>query len=169
MEVLASGILRLTVYLANLFGGTSFIDKLVGSLQEAKDKAPGLAAAPGNARIEGFDQIGKDIAQAAFVAQQGGTTADPQEAWRNKMLEEIQKWRGESPQTLKDIIVNNAREIAGAIFDAWRAYQGAQAAFSLPQHVAQGGPLGAGMAALDLFRISQGIGGAQGLGLIPGK
>jgi hypothetical protein len=93
-------------------GATGFADKLIKNLEDQQAKPAGLAAAPGNARIESLEQIGKDIAQAAFIAGQGGPPEDKEQEWRQEVLKELREWRKDS-RSAGDDFMRGLRDALG--------------------------------------------------------
>lgn len=73
-------LVEFTAYLAKSLGQLGFIDHLIKNLQDLQGKAPAVVAAPQNTRVSGFESIGKELAVAAFAAQEAGSTKKKSEA-----------------------------------------------------------------------------------------
>lgn len=117
----------LSKFLASLGVQNSFIDILRRNLAGLRGEGPHAVAAPQNVGTKGFEQIGKDLAIAAFAAQGGGQ--NPQRETNDflkdlvKMLQDIKDGKQEAPGWITEALGHLATlaGIPGAIREIIKA------------------------------------------------
>ncbi|HEY7155155.1 MAG TPA: hypothetical protein VH575_14430 [Gemmataceae bacterium] len=116
---------QFAAYIAKALGYLDpFAAALKRNLADLEGKKPGIKAAPENVHISGLEQIGKDLAVAAFSAGQAGGKVKSEEA---KFLEELVKAVGEvekNGKTLQEFLDAKLDELARVLhFTSWDEFK----------------------------------------------
>jgi hypothetical protein len=89
-----------------------------------KGQKPGIKAAPENVHISGLEQIGKDLAVAAFSAQAAGGKRKSEEAEFLEQLVNAVAEIQDNNQTLQEFLEKKLNELLRTLgFTAWEAFE----------------------------------------------
>lgn len=110
---------QFAAYLAKSLGQLGFIDHLIKNLQDLEGRRPGIKAAPQNVHITGLEQIGKDLAVAAFASQGAGGERKKSEAeYLEELVKTLNAIKGEKSKTWEELFSKVADDVVGGFAKA---------------------------------------------------